>query len=253
VAAGSYGAVAARPSGTYYASSGALASQGAYARSAYVEGGHAAAGYFSPSWATRYPSAWVAGRTTAAVAAPASWEAVAGFCGYPQQPSYYDYGGNVVSQPDAMYVNGDQAGTPQQYADQAGQIAGAGSDAPPDPNATWQPLGIFSVAPDDGSAPFEFFQLAINPKGVLRGNYHNSDGDRTDPISGSVDTKTLRAAWTIGDQKTPVFEAGIANLTKDETTMMVHGQGGQSKQFTLVRMPAPESADSPQGSPRAGQ
>ena len=51
------------------------------------------------------------------------WGTLAGYCGYPQQPAYYDYGGNVVSQPDAMYVNGDPAGTPQQYAQQASQLA----------------------------------------------------------------------------------------------------------------------------------
>jgi hypothetical protein len=73
----------------------------------------------------------------------------------------------------------------------------------------------------------------------------NSRTDTTNPITGSVDRKTLRAAWTIGDQKAPVFEAGIANLTKDETTMLVHDEGGQPQQATLVRMPQQQGPDQP--------
>jgi hypothetical protein len=41
-------------------------------------------------------------------------------------------------------------------------------------------------------------------------------------VYGSVDKKTQRAAWTVGDRKEPVFEAGMANLTKSETTVLVH-------------------------------
>jgi hypothetical protein len=246
VAGTSYGAVAARPRGTYYTSSSVLATQGTYARGAY--GG---AGYFAPGWSARYPSAWVASSYTMPVNSTAvGWGTLAGYCGYPQQPAYYDYGGNVVSQPDVMYVNGDPAGTPQQYAQQAAQLAAGGGSAPVDPSAAWQPIGIFGIAPPDPSPPNEYFQLAINRQGVLRGNYYNSRTDTTNPVSGSVDPKTLRAAWTIGDQKTPVFEAGIANLTRDETTMLVHDEGGAPQQVTLVRMPPQQAPDPPGDAPR---
>jgi hypothetical protein len=177
----------------------------------------------------------------AVVGAPTGWGAVAGYCGYPQQPPYYDYGGNVVAQPDAMYVNGDPAGTPQQYADQAAQIAAGGAGAPVDPNGEWQPIGVYGIAGPDEAPPNEFFQLAINPQGVIRGNYHNTQTNATVPVAGAVDSKTLRAAWTIGDQKDPVFEAGIANLTKDQTTMLVHDGADQPQQVVLVRMPPPPS------------
>jgi hypothetical protein len=37
-----------------------------------------------------------------------------------------------------------------------------------------------------------------------------------------------------------VYEAGIANLTKDETTMLVHFSKDKSRQMTLVRIEAPK-------------
>jgi len=58
-------------------------------------------------------------------------------------------------------------------------------------------------------------------------------------ISGSVDKATQRAAWTIGGHQAPVYEAGIGNLTKDETPILVHLGDGQSRQVALIRLPQP--------------
>ena len=85
--------------------------------------------------------------------------------------------------------------------------------------------------------------MAINKQGVIRGNYYNALTDSTTPIYGSADKTSQRAAWTVGDKKTPVYEAGIANLTKDETTMLVHFGEGKSQQLTLVRVEKPEGEE----------
>ncbi|WP_169978530.1 hypothetical protein [Tautonia rosea] len=248
IAGGSRGAIAGneygtvgRSRGTYYASSGDLAARGDYARRAYV-----GAPYFTPNWMVGYPNAWVA-PAAMATAATLNWATLATYCGYPAQPAYYDYGGNVVYQGDAMYIDGNVAGTPEQYADQASELAASGSAAPADPNAAWQPIGVFGIAPPDDAPPNEFFQLAINPQGVLRGNYYNAIDDTVIPIAGAVDNTTYRAAWSIGDQPTPVFDVGIANLTKDETTMLIHDQEAQPIQVTLVRMPPSSPENTPQG------
>jgi hypothetical protein len=50
---------------------------------------------------------------------------------------------------------------------------------------------------------------------------------------------TQRAAWTVGDKKEPIYEAGFANLTKSETTMMVHFGKDRSQQWTLIRIDTP--------------
>jgi hypothetical protein len=165
--------------------------------------------------------------------------AVAGQLGIAQQPAPYDYGGNVVTQPDAVYVNGDNVGTPQQYADQASRIAAAGN-AQPDQSTRWQPLGIFAMVEGGQTTSDDIFQLAVNAQGVLRGNYHDLKGNSVTPLAGAVDPKTQRAAWTIGGDQTPVYEAGIANLTRDQTTMLVHIGAGQPRQFALIRLQEPQ-------------
>ena len=73
----------------------------------------------------------------------------------------------------------------------------------------------------------------------MRGNYQNRASGETIAISGFVDKKTQRAAWTIGDDKLPVYEAGIANLTKDATPILIHLEDGQIKQMTLIRLQQP--------------
>jgi hypothetical protein len=230
-------AAAVRPYGTAYTSSAALATQGTAVRAAY--GGY---GAFTPSWYGNYTGAWTAAALTASSAyANPGWGALAAYCGYAQQPVPYDYGGNVVTQADTMYVNGDPSGTPQQYASQASQIASTGRAAQADPNGQWQPLGVFAMIPSGETSSNELFQLAINPQGVIRGNYHNAQTNQTLPVSGSVDKKTMRAAWTVGQDQTPVFEAGISNLTKDETTMLMYDASNQPQQFNLIRLPAPDA------------
>jgi hypothetical protein len=51
-----------------------------------------------------------------------------------------------------------------------------------------------------------------------------------------VDKTTQRAAWTVGDRKEPIYEVGFANLTKAETTMLVHFGTGRTQQWSLIRM-----------------
>lgn len=158
-------------------------------------------------------------------------------------PIPYDYGGNVVVQPTTVYVNGDTAGTPQQYAAQASQIVDTGQAAQPAANTKWLPLGVFNVVSGDATSSDDVFQLAVDQKGIVRGNYHNLKSDEVVPINGSVDQKSQRAAWAIGGDKAPVYEAGIGNLTKDTTPILVHLDGGETHQLTLVRMQEPAGGD----------
>ncbi|MBV8230605.1 MAG: hypothetical protein JO329_11530 [Planctomycetaceae bacterium] len=248
VAAGSRAGVATGQYGTYYAT--ALRTQGAYVRQGF--------GYynaFSPGWYARYPGAWLAAGWLAGTAwTAATWGGVSSYCGYTAQPYYYDYGSSVVYQGDTVYVSGEPVGTTEVYSQQAAAIAQAGNaaaaPAQADANAapdSWLPLGVFAMVQGQESSSFHIFQMAINKQGVIRGNYYNALTDSTTPIYGSADKTSQRAAWTVGDKQTPVYEAGIANLTKDETTMLVHFGEGKSQQFTLVRVEKPEGEASPNG------
>jgi hypothetical protein len=85
------------------------------------------------------------------------------------------------------------------------------------------------------------FQIAINKDGVLRGNYHNEMTDTTLPIYGSVDKESQRAAWTVGDKKDTVYEAGLGNLSQPETSVLIHKGKERTQQWLLVRLdPPPE-------------
>lgn len=244
VAVGPYGAVAGRSGywagagarGTYYVSGLNLRTQGAYVRRGFTH-----YNYFTPAWYARYPRAWRPFRwTVPLIWAYPTWGYLAGYLSYPTQPIYYDYGSTVVYQGDNVYLSGEPYATTAQYNQQATAIANAGVQAQPPPKEEWQPLGVFALAQGDEKTSYNIFQLAIDKEGTIRGNYYNALTDSNEPVYGSVDKKTQRAAWTVGKAKTPVYEAGIANLTRDETTALVHFGDGRSQQMMLVRIKQPE-------------
>ncbi len=207
--------------------------------------------FFTPAWYAAYPAAWyppVWYYGDPWVWAP--WPTVANWCGYPTQPVYYDYGNNVVYQDNSVTVNGNNMGTPAQYAQQAQQLAEQGSEAPAD-EKQWMSLGVFAVSQGQQDKSNMVMQLAINKEGIIRGNYSNSATKDTQVIHGKVDKKTLRAAWTIGDKDNIVMDTGIYNLTKDETSVLVHFGDGDTKQWLMVRIKQkddPKSANSAQTS-----
>jgi hypothetical protein len=235
VAAGSR-RVASTATGTYYRSAAAITGQGVAVRR-----GFAHYDCFRPRWFARYPRAWVAGGLAAGAAwTAANWGSVSSYCGYPAEPAYYDYGSTVVTEENTVYVNAEPVGTVEQYAEQATALADAGEKAKPAEDEKWQPLGVFAMVQGEETTAYNLFQLAINKGGVIRGNYYNTLTDSVEPVAGSVDRKTQRAAWTVGNRKSPVYEAGVANLTRDETTMLVHFGKGKTQQMTLVRIEEPK-------------
>ena len=103
-------------------------------------------------------------------------------------------------------------------------------------------VGVFAMVQGDEKTSNHIFQLSISKQGVIRGNYYDAVTDNTSPVFGAVDQKTQRAAWTVGDRKTPIYEVGIANLTRNETTMLVHYGKDRSQQFTLIRIEEPDTS-----------
>ena len=241
-AAGSRGVVAAGPGGaaavrrgTYHVSGAALHAQGGYVRT-----GFRYYSAFTPGWYTRYPGAWRAARWAVATAwVPATWAAVSAYCGYPGSPVYYDYGTNVVYQGDTVYIDGDPAATAVQYAERAIHLSEAGRAAAAPEKEEWQPLGVFALVRGEEQTSDKIFQLAVNKDGVIRGNYYDTFADSALPVYGAVDRKTQLAAWSIGEKKEVVFEAGIANLTRDETPVLVHYGKDDTQQLMLIRVEKP--------------
>jgi hypothetical protein len=196
---------------------------------------------FHGGWWNQYPGAWRAAAWTSAASVwgAATWANCSPFCGYPAEPVYYDYGSNVVYEGDTVYVNGASVGTQEQYAQQAIVIADTGKQAEASKEEEWLPLGVFAMIQGERTDSNDLFQLAVNKAGTIRGNFYSVLSDTTLPVSGAVDKNSQRAAWTVGDRKEPVYEAGFANLTKSETTMLVHFGKDRTQQWTLIRIDPP--------------
>ena len=80
----------------------------------------------------------------------------------------------------------------------------------------------------------------MNKAGAIAGNYYSVLTDTNLPVHGSVDPKTQRAAWTVGDKTTTVFDAGIYNLTQDQAPVLIHVGTIKTQQWMLVRLKQPE-------------
>jgi hypothetical protein len=157
----------------------------------------------------------------------------------------YDYGENITYQDGSVCYDGQPVATEEQYADQAQQFADAGRTAQPPEDEKWQPLGVFAMTFGDETTSDNLFQLAINKDGVVRGNYYNALTDSTQPVYGSLDKTTQRVAWSVGENKTKVFECGLYNLTQDQTTILVHTGKDKTDQYRLFRIEQPKEGQAP--------
>ena len=82
--------------------------------------------------------------------------------------------------------------------------------------------------------------------GVVRGNYYNALTDSTQPVFGSLDKKSQRVAWSVGEKKDKVFEAGLYNLTLEQTTVLVHTGKDRTDQYRLFRIEQPQEGQAEQ-------
>ncbi len=200
-------------------------------------------GCFTPTWYRTHLNVWRAPRWVRGynLWLPIGWGTLAPFIGWTAAPLYYDYGSTVIINNNNVYMDGTPIATVPQYYQQAEGIADVGRNTTVPDTEAWQPLGVFGLVQDDQTVAQRFFQLAIDSQGVIRGNYYDAVANNTLPVYGSVDQKSQRAAWSIGDQKEIVFETGLANLTKEQTTILVHYGKESTQQMLLVRLKDPDA------------
>ncbi len=122
-------------------------------------------------------------------------------------------------------------------------LANGGAANPPE-NAQWLTLGVFGLMPDGSKTPDMIFQLSVDKQGVIRGNYFDQATQTNLPVTGQVDKKNQRVAWSVsggtGKDKGLVVETGLYNLTQDDSTALVHFGADKTQQEVLVRMKQPE-------------
>ncbi len=181
-----------------------------------------------------HPTAWAAG----AAWAPTTWGAVGGYYGGNATAMPYNYGNNVVYDNGNVMMNGENLGTAADYSQRAADIAATGAAADAANSNDWMPLGVFAMVRNEQQHPQLILQMAINKQGILRGNYTDEVTEHTQPIQGAVDPQTQRAAWTVGNNKSSIMEAGISNLSEGEAPALIH-KNGKTDHWLLVRLNQP--------------
>jgi hypothetical protein len=147
----------------------------------------------------------------------------------------------VTAQDGNVIVDGQNVGTTKEFSQQAADLAETGTEAETSATEQWLPVGVFAMVRNENQHPQLIVQLAINEKGVLRGNYTDEITENTLPIHGAVDKETQRAAWTVGGNKQTVMEAGLSDLTESEAPALIH-KNGKTDHWVLVRLEQPNDA-----------
>src|SRR5262249_10505922 len=101
----------------------------------------------------------------------------------------------------------------------------------------WMPLGVFALVSEQGGEPSKYVQLAISKTGEISGTYYNQATNQALPVYGALDRNTQRVAFYAGGKRDTVVEAGVQNLTQDQTPVLIHFPTGQAQQYLLVRLP----------------
>jgi len=184
-----------------------------------------------------------------------AWDSLGAFVSVPSDPTYVDYGANVVYDGDTVYVD-DQAFPADEYDKPMVEAAANVTQPPPplpplDPNqpAEWMPLGVFALAQQDKGDPVMFFQISVNQQGIISGAFQSTITNDTRPIAGQVEKASQRAAWRIGDNTETIFETTLGNLTQDVSPIAVRFGNSRTQTWLLVRMPEPAPAGQPQKIP----
>ena len=194
---------------------------------------------YDQQWYGAHPGVWAPSAWTAGAAwAPATWATVSNYCGAATTPVAYNYGNNVTCEGGNVTVDGRNLGTAAEFSQQAATLAQSGADVEVANTDEWLPLGVYAMVRNEQQHPQLILQLAINKQGILRGNYTDELTEHTQPVQGAVDPKTQRAAWTVGDNKLSVIEAGLSNLSQDEAPVLIHRRG-LTDHWLLVRLDQP--------------
>jgi hypothetical protein len=175
---------------------------------------------------------------------PVTYAAVGTFMGAAwasAQPRYYAYGsgGNVYYENNVVYIDGQAAGTPEQYAQQAAALVAAAPATISD--TEWLPLGTFAFTREGVDDSQAMIELAVNKQGVLAGTYYNEATRAARSLKGLIDQTSQRVAIGFADGKNAdvVLETGINNLTQDEAPGLLHAGPDSSTPVLLVRLQPP--------------
>ncbi len=177
---------------------------------------------------------------------PTPWNRLNGWVSFRfNDPYYYTYGpgGDVYYRDGYVYVRGDRYVTIPEYYQQAVQVVRTVDVSEEEAKSMeWQPLGVFALSADESTEPSLVVQLAVNQEGILSGTFYDEKTQESRPLIGKVDRESQRAVWHFADAESTgiVMETTFANLSKEETSVLVHFGPEETESWLLVRLPAPE-------------
>ncbi len=229
--------------------------------------------FWGHGWWGHYPGCWYApgwGASTAWMIT--DWSMMAGMLAMSAMtPLFYGYGGgggggSVTYNNNNVYYNDQPVASADEYYNQAQTLATQGPTAPnytspmltstsgavppavpsdfntktvakvDKKNTEWKPLGVFSLVQGDQTNSTTMFQLAINAKGEIAGNYYDMLTDQDQQVHGHLDKKTQRVAFTVGKNTAVVYDCGLGNLMQEQAPILVHFDKSRTEQFLLVRL-----------------
>lgn len=102
----------------------------------------------------------------------------------------------------------------------------------------WMPLGMFTFASENASAdmPARYITLAISKDGAVSGAYFDPASNTTLEIQGGIDPVSQRIAWKFVGNDWPIMESGLYNLTKEESTLLIHTSSRTTETQLLIRL-----------------
>ncbi len=213
---------------------------------------------FRRDWWGRYPYAWGGAWGDDWAYGYGDWDDLASFWDYPvtTPPVEYDYGNNITYQGDTVYYGNQPSETAANYYTQAQIIAQSMPITPAPASAAngktavpaaltaaeskdakdWKSLVASSLTQGDQTNSTMLFQLAVNKKGAIRGNYYNALTKECKVVSGAVDKKNMRVAFEVEGNKTLIYDTGLANLMQPQSPILVHFSKTNTEQWNMVRL-----------------
>ncbi|MBN1393525.1 MAG: hypothetical protein JW959_00640 [Pirellulales bacterium] len=191
---------------------------------------------FTPAWYANHPKAWWSTHHYRPLR-PVTWTGVSGWIGLKTAPVLYVYNNDGLEETAVYAEEAAEAENPFAAAEEAadGQTEGKETE--------WYPLGMYSLVPPGNHDGIAMLQLAVGKDGTIRGTYQDVMTDGVYPLSGSVDKKTQKAAWSLDANKEVVYETGLHNLTEPITALVVRFGDQKKQKWTMNRVEVEEPTD----------
>ncbi len=155
------------------------------------------------------------------------------------RPVYYFYetNGDIYYSTTEDFSSLTPVDSKETFIAQAAKIAN-GQYPISNQQSDWMPLGMFTLAPENDSSemPKRYLSLAISKAGAVTGAYFDSGTNTTLEIKGGIDPISQRIAWKFDGNDWPIMESGLYNLTKEESTLLIHTSGHNTEPQLIIRL-----------------